>query len=271
MARSKVFSKALPKEKKGEVKDSLSQPDKQSLNAASVSEVVQAALPRSNRPVQVQRLVGDLGRIPDGATRQAVFRSFQSAYGNRVAGSIARSYQKNQAQEKPGSVAAGSIVQRVPYAQAYNVSGTKSLLNKSEGRASPVNAAEGHPRQHVGRWEKAERFAEEQGKTKSVYVNTEEQDKAISSALNSAAGQVELAKLDVNPGAASRVAIKDVATDTAEVKVVKAKKKTGAAAGEVKSWVYQSGTASKATVIVDSMGTNTNGDIHIQTAFPVFE
>lgn len=151
------------------------------------------------------------------------------------------------------------------------MSSTKALLNKSEGRASPVNAAVGHPRQHVGRWEKAERFAEEQGKTKSIYTNTEEQDKAISSALSSVAGQTELAKLDVAPAASSRVAIKDVATDAAEVKVVKAKKKKGAAAGDVKSWVFQAGSASKATVIVDSMGTNTNGDIHIQTAFPVFD
>ena len=163
------------------------------------------------------------------------------------------------------------VVQRVPYATGYTQSSAKSILNRSEGRASPVNAAAGHPRQHVGRWEKAERFAEEQGRTKSIYENTEAQDKAVKGALESAAGQVALAKLDVNPAVPAREAIKEVTTEAVDVKVVKAKKKTGAAAGDVKSWTFVSGLAEKATVIVDSMGTGTPGDIHIQTSFPVFE
>jgi hypothetical protein len=178
-----------------------------------------------------------------------------------------------------------TTVQRVPYAQAYSESGTKSVLNSSEGRASPVNGATGHPRQHVGRWEKAERFAEEQGKTKSVYINTASQDKAVASALNSAAGQGLLAQMDPpNPGTPTRRAIANVATEAADVKVIKAKVKKRSAGdivgplpqgeirpGEVKSWTYATGIATKSTVIVDSMGTGKAGDIHIQTAFPVLD
>lgn len=170
------------------------------------------------------------------------------------------------------------VVQRVPYATAvppgppqYSVSVTKTKLDQSEGRASPINNQEGHPRQHVGKWEKAERYADEQGRTKSVYVNTAAQDKAISSALSSAAGQQALGQLDANPAVPTRVAIENVDTDPSDVLVVKAKKKTGAPRGEVKSWQLKAGTASKATVIVDSRGTGTLGDIHIQTAYPVMD
>ena len=163
------------------------------------------------------------------------------------------------------------VIQRLPYAKNYTESETKKLLDRSEGRASPVNNQDGHPRQHVGKWEKAERFAEEQGRTKSVYKNTDQQNKAISSALNSGAGQAALAVLDANPGVATRQVIANVATDAADVLVVKAKKKQGAAAGNVKSWQYKSGSATSATVVVDSMGTNVQGDIHIQTAYPVMD
>ncbi len=178
-----------------------------------------------------------------------------------------------------------TVVQRVPYAQAYGAGSTKSILNNSEGRASPVNGAVGHPRQHVGRWEKAQLYAEEQGKTKSVYVNTAAQDTAIASALNSAAGQAQLAQMDPpNPGAPTRKAIANVATEAADVKVIKAKIKKRSAddvigprpegqiyPGEVKNWTNASGTATNATVIVDSMGTGRAGDIHIQTAYPVLD
>lgn len=244
--------------------------DQDLTQTTELAENVRPGLTRGAGAARVQRLVGRLQKTTDTATRQTAFRSLQRTWGNQVATSVARSY--NSKQSSPtGKASTAPVVQRLPYAKAYTGSNTKSLLNESEGRASPVNAQEGHPRQHVGKWEKAERFAEEQGKTKSIYTNTEQQDKAISSALSSAAGQIELAKLDAAPAVATRVAIKDVATEAAEVKVVKAKKKKGAAAGEVKSWVYQSGTAGKATVIVDSMGTNQAGDIHVQTAFPVFE
>lgn len=176
-----------------------------------------------------------------------------------------------------------SVVQRLPYATAYTDNKTRSIINQSEGRASPVNNAPGHPRQHVGKWEKAERFAEEQGKTKSVFKDTAAQDKAVAAALNSAAGQGALANLDGNPAAPTRGQILNVDIGAADVKVVKAKKKRGALLvgpmlpgqvarpGAVKNWDLVTGVASKATVIVDSMGTNVNGDIHIQTAFPVLD
>lgn len=164
------------------------------------------------------------------------------------------------------------VIQRLPYAQAYGESSTKSILNASEGRDSPVNGATGHPRQHVGNWEKAERFAEQQGRTKSVYKNTGQQDKAIASALSSAAGQTALGLLDAAPAVAGRQTIAGVAADAAEVLVVKAKKKKGAgAAAGVKSWTLTAGMAEKATVVIDSLGTNVPGAIHLQTAYPVLD
>jgi hypothetical protein len=41
--------------------------------------------------------------------------------------------------------------------------------------------------------------------------------------------------------------------------------------GAVKDWEYASGTATKASVIVESRGTGQLGDIHIQTAYPVLD
>lgn len=174
-------------------------------------------------------------------------------------------------------------MQRLPYAQPYSDSETRALLNSSEGRPSPVNNQAGHPRQHVGRWEKAEKVADHQQKTKSVYANTASQDAAVASALSSAGGQQRLADLDgANALVPKRTNLVRVPTSTVDVKVVKAKKKGGVrligplrqgeiAPGEVKSWVMVDGQASAATVIVDSRGTGRPGDIHIQTAFPVLE
>lgn len=160
------------------------------------------------------------------------------------------------------------IVQRLPYATAYTSSTVRSLLNLSEGRISPVSNVAGHPRQHVGGWAKAEAVAGEQKITKSVYRNTTVQDAAVKDAL--ASGQGQLATLDAAPGAPTRAKLEGVPTGSAEVLVVKAKKRKGAARGtDPKSWQFVSGTAEKATVIVDSMGTNTQGDIHIHTAYPV--
>lgn len=178
------------------------------------------------------------------------------------------------------------VLQRLPYAQNYSAALTRKVLNQSEGRASPHNGTEGHPRQHVGRWGKAERVADEQQKTKSVYVDTAAQDRAIASALSSAAGQGRLGLLDVSPGQPQRTQLIRLATEAVDVKVVKAKTKarrTGQPAfvgplpqgmiapGTVKTWELVAGTATRATVIVDSLGTGRPGDIHIQTAYPVLD
>lgn len=163
----------------------------------------------------------------------------------------------------------GTHIQRVPYATPYILSKVKTILNQSEGRASPVTGAEGHPRQHVGKWEKAERFADKQGKTKSVFVNTAAQDAATLDALNSAAGQQQLATLDANPAVPARAKIENVDIGGADVLVVKAKKKKDT--GNVKSWDLKAGTATRATLMVDSRGTGTTGDIHIQTSYPVLD
>ena len=210
--------------------------------------------------------------LTSGRASPAGVMQLQRALGNQLVGRLlsgTRNYDQRAGAVDAINSPSAPFIQRLPYATAYSQQGVKTLLNKSEGRASPVNGQPGHPRQHVGRWEKAERFAEEQSKTKSVYTNTEQQDKAISSALTSGPGQTELAKLDATPGTAKRVAISNVATDAVDVKVVKAKKKKDT--GTVKSWQYVAGVAQKATVIVDSMGTGRVGDIHIQTAFPVLD
>jgi len=174
-------------------------------------------------------------------------------------------------------------IARMPYQTAYSESQARRILNASEGRQSPVTNQEGHPRQHVGRWEKAEHYAEEQSKTKSVFSNTEQQDKAVKDVLSSVAGQAALALLDANPAAPSRQVINAVTTGATDVKVVKAKKKKGALVagplpagqvtrpGAVKDWEYVSGTATKASVIVESTGSGQVGDIHIQTAYPVLD
>lgn len=177
------------------------------------------------------------------------------------------------------------VVQRVPYANTYTESQARSALNASEGRNSPVNAAPGHPRQHAGRVGKAIAVAEDQNKTKSVFANTAAQDKATASVLTSAAGQAAMAALDnaaphpgpVLPGAAplpavpTRVVMNDQPCAGVDIFVARAKKKKGAgaaAAAADTTWVYSTSVATQATVIVDSMGTGADRDIHIQTAFP---
>ncbi len=186
-------------------------------------------------------------------------------------------------QRTAGNRAAVAAIARLPYATTYSESAARRILNESEGRKSPVTNAEGHPRQHVGRWEKAERYAEEQSKTKSVFTNTQEQDKAVAAVLASVTGQAALAVLDQQPNVAARQVINAVDTGATDVKVVKAKKKKGALMqgplpagqvtrpGAVKDWEYASGTATKASVIVESRGTGQLGDLHIQTAYPVLD
>jgi hypothetical protein len=164
---------------------------------------------------------------------------------------------------------ANSVIQRQPYAINYTESKLKTILNQSEGRASPVTGTDGHPRQHAGNLKKAVAFAEEQGKTKSVFKNTAIQDKAVTDAINQTDGQNELANLDINPAVATRTSIENVPIEPAEVIAVKAKKKKGAARGVVKTWETQTGNANNATIVVDSTGTNIPGDIHIQSAYPV--
>lgn len=162
------------------------------------------------------------------------------------------------------------IIQRLPYDMVYNESKTKTILNDSEGRASPLNNQIGHPRQHLGNWKKAWKYAEMQGTTKSIFTAKAQQDKAVSAALQSTAGRTALGRLDLNPNNVTRARIINVDTGySASVKVAKAKKKKGAPQGDVKSWKYYDSQTSNVTVIVDSMGTNTNGEIHIQTAFPL--
>jgi hypothetical protein len=95
-----------------------------------------------------------------------------------------------------------------------------------------VTGAKGHPRRHVARLGKAEKHAEEEGKTKSVFTNTEQQDKGVKDVLASAQGQAQLALLDAAPPAAQKTV-----------------------PGEVKDWELRSGSATKASVIVESTGS----------------
>ena len=176
-------------------------------------------------------------------------------------------------QRSAGNRAASAMIARLPYQTAYSESQVRRILNQSEDRPSPVTGAKGHPRQHVGRLGKAEEHAEEEGKTKSVFTNTVQQDKAVKDVLASPAGQAQLALLDAAPAVASRQVISSVDTQS--------KKKKGAAPmgplpagqktvpGEVKDWELRSGSATKASVIVESTGSGQPGDIHIQTAYPV--
>jgi hypothetical protein len=130
-----------------------------------------------------------------------------------------------QLQRTAGNRATSALIARLPYQTTYSESAVRRILNQSEGRVSPVTAAEGHPRQHVGRLGKAEEHAEEEGKTKSVFTSTEQQDKAVKDVLTSPAGQAQLALLDVAPAVASRQVINSVETQSTDVLVVKARKK----------------------------------------------
>ena len=172
------------------------------------------------------------------------------------------------------------MIARLPYQTAYSETQVRRIVNQSEDRPSPVTGAKGHPRQHVGRLGKAEEHAEEDGKTKSVFTNTEQQDKAVKDVLASAQGQAQLALLDADLAVASRQVISSVDTQSTEILVVKAKKKRGAAPmgplpagqktvpGEVKDWELRSGSAIKASAIVESTGSGRPGDIHVQIAIP---
>lgn len=175
------------------------------------------------------------------------------------------------------------MIARLPYQTTYGETQVRRILNDSENRPSPVTGATGHPRQHVGRLGKAEEHAEQEGKTKSVFTNTEQQDKAVKDVLASAQGQAQLALLDAAPAVASRQVISSVETQSTDVLVVKAKKKKRSGGGplpdpvpgqrfqegDIKDWELRSGSATKASVIVESTGSGRAGDIHIQTAYPV--
>jgi hypothetical protein len=227
------------------------------------------AEPVRSRPTAAGAALQRARRDPTSLT-PADLLTLQRAVGNQAVGQLL-------AQVRAGAPAptetdpAPPLVQRLPYAATYSLGQTRRILNESEGRGSPVNNQAGHPRQHVGHWEKAEKYAEQQGRTKSVFTSTGEQDKAVQSALSSASGQAALAQLDAAPNAPGRQVVANVSTEPVDVKVVRAKKKRGAPQGQVKSWTYQNGRAQRITMVVDSMGTGQNGDIHIQTAYPVLD
>jgi len=186
-------------------------------------------------------------------------------------------------QRAAGNRAVSAMIARLPYQTTYGETQVRRILNKSEGRPSPTSGAVGHPRQHAGRLAKAEQHAEEEGKTKSVFANTEQQDKAVKDVLASPAGQAQLALLDAAPAVPSRQVISSVETQSTDVLVVKAKKKRRSGGGplpvpvpgqrfqegDIKDWELMNGSATKASVIVESTGSGQAGDIHIQTAYPV--
>jgi len=228
------------------------------------------AEPVRSRPTAAGAALQRARRDPTSLT-PADLLTLQRAVGNQAVGQLLAQIRAG-APAPTGADPAPPLVQRLPYAANYSPGQTRRILNESEGRGSPVNNQAGHPRQHVGRWEKAEKYAEEQGRTKSVFTSTGEQDKAVQSALNSASGQAALAQLDAAPNAPGRQVVANVSTEPVDVKVVRPRtKKRGASQGQVKSWTYRNGRAQRITLVVDSMGTGQNGDIHIQTAYPVLD
>ena len=84
-----------------------------------------------------------------------------------------------------------------------------------------------------------------ESQVRRILNDTEQQDKAVKDALASAQGQAQLALLDAAPAGQKTVP------------------------GEIKDWELRSGSATKASVIVESTGSGRPGDIHIQTAYPL--
>jgi hypothetical protein len=113
-------------------------------------------------------------------------------------------------QRTAGNRAATALIARLPYQTTYSESQVRRILNQSEGRVSPTSGAEGIRGSTPGGSRRRSSTPRRRGKTKSVFANTEQQDKAVKDVLASAAGQAQLALLDAAPAAPSRQMISEV-------------------------------------------------------------
>jgi hypothetical protein len=154
-------------------------------------------------------------------------------------------------------------IRRLPYEATYSLSDAKSILMASEGRPSPVTKKEGHPIQHVGKRDKAERFAREENKTKSVFASQGELFTAAQQILADTKAQTELRAAEAAPNTPKRIALKDVSIGEVKTWVARISKKRGD--DPVTS---SEGTTNLATMMIDTMGNGSEKGIHIQTVYP---
>lgn len=154
-------------------------------------------------------------------------------------------------------------IRRLPYEATYSLSDAKSILMASEGRSSPVTKKPGHPIQHVGRREKAERFAREENKTKSVFASQEELFKAAQEILADTTAQAELRAAEAAPNTPKRIALKGVSISEVNTWVARISKKRGADVVPAREE-----TTNLASMMIDTMGNGSEKGIHIQTVYP---
>jgi hypothetical protein len=154
-------------------------------------------------------------------------------------------------------------IRRLPYEATYSGSDVKSILMASDKRLSPVTKGQGHPIQHVGRGEKAERFAREEGKNKSVFASQDELFAAAKEILADSKAQSELRAAEATPTTPKRIALKGISISEVNTWVARISKKRGE---DVVPARKESSTL--ATMIVDTMGDGTDKGIHVQTVYP---
>lgn len=154
-------------------------------------------------------------------------------------------------------------IRRLPYEATYSLGDAKSILMASEGRSSPVTKKAGHPIQHVGKRDKAERFARAEKKTKSVFASQDELFKAAKEILADATAQTELRAAEAAPNTPKRIALKGVSISEVNTWVARISKKRG-----VDVVPASEETTNLATMMIDTMGDGSEKGIHIQTVYP---
>jgi RHS repeat-associated protein len=142
------------------------------------------------------------------------------------------------------------------FARPYSRVEVSRILDESEGRVSPKSGQLGHPRAEHVRVPASMLIARASpAGCKTSFESSQAQDRATTDALNSPAGQAELAKLDADP-TLKRVRLLGV--PIAGERVLEAEGGRG---------YLVSATAMRATIIVDRRNDIPGDNLHVQTSY----
>jgi hypothetical protein len=210
---------------------------------------------------------------PDTPANSISIQRLQATAGNQV---VVEMLRRSQAQHDGGATPVapisanpvGGLVRRKREAGTYK--GTfdgnqmRIILDDSQGRDGTTGAA-GHVREHVKDASETRVYAKAEQKMKTCFVNDAQQNVGTKEALNTSAGQTELAKLDTL--ATNRVVIKDALIS----RVNAWQSEWDAAANDSKPAAKIHAT--KMTVIVDKRFGNPLAvpgapEVHVQTSYP---
>ena len=243
-----------------------SQPESKLTTAHEQPVAQRASAPTTvRRSLQVGAVDDPYEREADRVASEVVARLRSGAAPTaKSAEAVQRSTRIQAPEQSPaveiGQRAAAGTIRRLPYAADYSGSDVKSILMASDKRASPVTNEQGHPIQHVGRGDKAEKAATAEQKTKSIFASQAELFKAAEEVLADGNAQMQLREAE-RVKAPTRIALKEYGISEVDTWVAGYSAKRGVEPAKKSS-------SNLATMIVDTLNNGEAKSIHIQTIYP---